>query len=57
MKKLGKVLVAWRHEQGLGIRAAAAVIGVSQATLCRIENGKPCDGKTLTTILFWLLEG
>lgn len=51
------VLVAWRRDKGLGVRAAAKVIGVSSATLSRIENGKPCDGKTLTTILFWLLEG
>lgn len=53
-KMLGVVLRAWRESQRLGIREAAKVIGVSHATLSRIENGKPMDGATLWRVLSWL---
>jgi transcriptional regulator with XRE-family HTH domain len=56
MKNLGIALKAWRTEQGIGIRAAAAEIGTSPATLSRLENGKPCDARTLAAVLFWLMK-
>jgi transcriptional regulator with XRE-family HTH domain len=57
MKNLGLVIRAWREGKGMGIRAAAAEIGTSPATLSRMENGRPCEAKTLAVVLFWLLKG
>ncbi len=56
MQNLGDCLRAWRAERGLGVRDAARLIGTSHATLSRLENGKPCDGKTLSAVLLWLLR-
>ena len=38
----------------LNIRQVSVEIGISAATLSRIENGKPCDGKTVARLLVWL---
>ncbi len=40
----------------LGIREAAAELGISPATLSRIERGESMDGATLAKILHWLLS-
>ena len=53
---LGKVIRGWREREHLGIREAASQIGVSVATLSRIENGKPIEGATLIKLLDWLLH-
>lgn len=53
-KMLGVVLRAWRESQRMGIREAAKTIGISHATLSRIENGKPTDGATLWRLMCWL---
>ena len=53
-KMLGVVLRAWRNGQRMGVREAAKTIGISHATLSRIENGKPTDGQTLWRVLVWL---
>lgn len=47
----------WRRGSDLGIRAAAAVIGISSATLSRIERGESMDGATLAKLLGWLMGG
>lgn len=54
LKMLGVLLRAWREKERIGVREAAKQIGVSHATLSRIENGKPTDGQTLWLILNWL---
>ena len=54
--RLGRVIARYRYAERLGVRAVAKEIGVSAATLNRVERGEPCDGTTLTKILFWLLE-
>lgn len=54
-KMLGVVLRAWRESRRMGIREAAKQIGISHATLSRIENGKPTDGQTLWRVLSWLI--
>jgi transcriptional regulator with XRE-family HTH domain len=51
---IGVVLRSWRDHQRLGIRDGAKTIGISHATLSRIENGKPTDGKTLLRLMAWL---
>jgi transcriptional regulator with XRE-family HTH domain len=41
---------------GKGIRAAAQEVGVSPATLSRVENGKVPDLETFSKICIWLGE-
>ena len=52
--KLGTVLERWRRMERINIRDAAKSIGISAATLSRIENGETMDGVTLAKILGWL---
>ena len=54
--RLGAVLKAWRWAEKLNIRTAASGMGVSAATLSRIENGELMDGETLAKILSWLTD-
>lgn len=44
------------HRAGKGIRAAAAEVGVSPATLSRVENGNIPDLETFGKICSWLNE-
>ena len=53
--RLGKLLSAYRHENRLGVRALAKEIGISHATLSRVENDAACDSTTLAAILLWLI--
>jgi len=50
--QLGQLIVERRG--GLGVRAAAAEIGTSPATLSRIENGQIPDLETFSKICKWL---
>ena len=54
--KLGDILRRWRRSADLSTREAAAEIGLSVATLNRIERGMAFDGKTLAVILRWLMK-
>lgn len=53
--QIGFVLQAWRWSTHTSIRDAAAAIGISAATLSRIENGRQMDGEALAKIVRWLL--
>ena len=53
---LGQVIRKWRILSDFTLRHAAKMIGVSPATLMRIEIGHHPDGVTLTKILFFLLK-
>lgn len=55
--KLGKVIKYYRLIKEIGLRELAVDIGVSAATLSRIENGnfKP-DLVTFKKILDWLIN-
>ena len=44
------------HRAGKGIREAAKEVGVSSATLSRVENGKVPDLETFSRICRWLQE-
>lgn len=56
MTRLGDVLSAWRLMNRLTLRETAKVIGIKSAsTLCRLEQGKPCDAETLGKIIAWLM--
>jgi transcriptional regulator with XRE-family HTH domain len=54
--RLASVLRKWRIMSELPLRSAAKGMGISAATLLRIENGHVCDGATLAKILTWLLN-
>ena len=51
-KTLGQMLQ--RKRGSMGIRAAAGEIGISAATLSRIENGRIPDLETLKKVCAWL---
>ncbi|MES2292994.1 MAG: helix-turn-helix transcriptional regulator [Pseudomonadota bacterium] len=50
--ELGRLIAAKRGTRG--IRAAAADVGISQATLSRVENGHMPDLATFAKICKWL---
>ena len=50
--ELGRLIVAKRGARG--IRAAATEVGISQATLSRVENGHMPDLATFAKICKWL---
>lgn len=52
--QLGAVIADYRWVNRIGVRELAKQIGVSAATLNRVENGKPCDGATIIKIQAWL---
>jgi hypothetical protein len=40
----------------MGVRGLATIVGISSATLSRVENGGAIDHKTIMKILKWLFE-
>jgi len=53
-EQLGEVLKSWRDDQGINIRDAAAMIGVTHSTLSRLERGLPIDADNLIAVIHWL---
>jgi len=51
------ILKKWRLINEIGPREIADEIGISPATLYRIEEGRALDAKTLLKILNWLCAG
>ena len=54
--RLGAVISDWRWANRIGVREAAKIMGVSAASLSRLECGNACDGTTLARIMLWLIE-
>jgi transcriptional regulator with XRE-family HTH domain len=54
--RIGELIRLWRVENRYGIREAAKLIGVSSATLSRVERGEGMDAQTLAKLLNWILE-
>jgi len=54
--KLGEVLKKWRVMRDKTLREVAPELGISMATLQRIEAGKMPDGHSLALILAFLLK-
>jgi transcriptional regulator with XRE-family HTH domain len=54
--RLGHVLTRWRWAQQISLVDASRMMGISKATLSRIERGEAMDGRTLAKILTWLFE-
>lgn len=58
LEDLGRLVAAKRAERALGIRAAAKEVGVSHATLSRVEKGFLPDLENYEKIRRWLgIEG
>jgi len=53
---IGKLLRLWRESMGLSCRDAAQRLGLSHATLNRIERGGHCDTVTMLKLLNWLFK-
>ena len=51
---IGDVLSAWRYKFRLTVRTAAVILGVSPATVSRIERGKPMDAETQLKLIICL---
>jgi DNA-binding XRE family transcriptional regulator len=51
---LGRVIADYRWANRVGVRELAKEVGVSHATMSRIENGENCDAATLVKVLVWL---
>lgn len=50
------MIVGFRHDSHTSVRELAAEIGVSAATLNRLERGYACDSDTLAKVMRWLLS-
>jgi transcriptional regulator with XRE-family HTH domain len=53
--RVARLLKTWRVIANLGIREVAKEIGVSPATLSRIERGEEMNGQTLAKVIMWML--
>lgn len=53
---LGEVIRGWRRDEFKNIRSAAKAIGISTATLSRLENGKSVNGHVMVTVMLWLFQ-
>jgi len=54
--RLGRMLRLQRTIDQIGLREAARSIGISSATMMRIEHGQAFDAETLLKIWTWLLS-
>jgi transcriptional regulator with XRE-family HTH domain len=52
---LGKVLADYRWANRLGVRELAKEMGITSATLNRIEQNENCNAASLIAIIDWLL--
>jgi len=52
--RIGEVLKDWRLMEKMTLKEAAPLIGISLATLARIEKGDGMDGVTMWAILAFL---
>lgn len=53
---IGILIRSWRMHREIGVRETAKHIGVSPATVSRIESGKPVDGATMLKLLNFLFN-
>jgi len=53
---IGEMLQTYRNQERFGTREYAKMIGISHATLNRIENGKDVDAKTLLKLIEWVFN-
>lgn len=53
--RLAKALKLMRATENIGVREQAKAIGISPATLSRIERGMPADTPSVLKLVVWLL--
>lgn len=54
--QVGKVIRAYRQKEDIGVREMAKILGVSAATVSRVERGFAPDGHTMAKLLVWLFS-
>lgn len=54
--RLGEMFRLYRTVRGSNLRDVAADIGISHATLMRIEHGQAFDAETLLKLWTWLMK-
>ena len=54
--RLNQLIATWRWAEKVPAHQVAKSIGISTATMCRIERGEKMDGVTLAKILVWLFS-
>lgn len=54
--RIGRLIADYRWGNKISTRDLAKQIGMSSATLNRIENGENCDGATLVRLMTWLFN-
>lgn len=53
---IGKLLKLYRNVNDIGIRELSKELGISRATLSRIERKNICDSKIMLKIINWLFS-
>ena len=53
---LGLILRKWRVVNEIGVRELAADVGISHATLSRIELGHQMDAQTFLRLMNWMMR-
>lgn len=54
--RIGTVLRRYRRVEDMDLRTMAKQLGISAATLMRVEIGHDPEGQTLAKLLRWMLE-
>jgi transcriptional regulator with XRE-family HTH domain len=54
--KIGRVLANWRIIERLSVEQAAREFGLAPDTYRRVEQGDSMNGKTLRSILNWMMS-
>jgi transcriptional regulator with XRE-family HTH domain len=53
--QLGAVIRRWRITSDLSLKEVAKDMGISLPTLSRLEHGHEIDGRTLLSVINWLM--
>ena len=51
--EFGNLVFAYRHQQSQNLRCAAIDVGISTATLQRVEKGRDCKADTFLRVCYW----
>ena len=53
---LGELIRLWRNVENVNVRDLAATLGISAATLSRLERGYEVDQSTMLKVINWLFK-
>lgn len=54
--RIGEIIRKWRLMSELDLRTVGKQIGISAATLMRLEQGRDTDAATMFKVLAWMGE-